>query len=745
VNEIYSLVLNGDEKYAAKFLGVARNELRICAEQMTARGLTQHIRHVTFNEEGVRISVLSLHDGNNRIIIDAVGEEEKKPVPPIRERILHCRIELTLADEIPEYDGDPAFFIFREIPVSSGETVPLHFIYNVDSNQLIEIDREKLPPETSLEDAIPIIEKHAGCKLVPAIVDDDDEKINPLELFERLIPENETDFNKLGYLDKFPDEENEPSFFVDGYSYQVLLDNLQWDKSDVYGKKKFELLRDLYLREPLEKFNWQQVGIVHAEIEMIHALESRRWLWDETETPIGDWSEWNTPSPSKNDCKITDIIETAVSLKTPFTFIVSDFRHIEGLGETSVKQDTSHKIFEVEGGVIIGEQFLSFPSYAVIPYYFEVKDLYPTVYNYGTYGLTPWAGLKSDVYGLRPADYLCGTNGEGISNCEGILGVGAPYCQQYYMLRKTWAVDWLLPPFRGDVWPADMSDYFTWSEYYNADKYFPIVNDWEPGGIFATPMNRIVVCLRSFYANTPDATQKTSTRKQYDVHWGGDIAGSSLSFSQSDRLPHINHYNEWPTEPGMFDPDERCSEKLSSFDTVDIETSQPLTTEHLPTYTTVKDDFVHVALLSSIYAESNKGELVQADAAVSDRLGGVPGGTADATTKRAFSVAIESEWEYKNVYGAAVVVDYTAIMKGRFNQLKESGDDLNLFPNYNNDMTERMFSDGGVYDGESCEASMIEAIYAELEFREFDKYAPVCEIKLESNLFERITGGNDVI
>ena len=767
----------GNIRQGVNTLGVGRRLLGVAEADRLLQGLP-FLSRILYVDDGLtQIRVLATNDNNARIEIhsEVPIEEEIKPDSYRRERLLHCRIEVTLVDEISEYADDPAFVMFHKLPVSKF-VIPLHFTYNVDMKQTVLVPREMLPQETPLEDAVPIIEGFTGFILVDAVVDNTGTRICPIELTERLIPEDETDINKLGYLDKFPGEKNKEEFTVDGYTYHVLTDE---------SGEHFSLLKDTYFREPLEKYDLQVSEFnpnvvsgalevsplntvpVHAQIEMINALETVRLLWVESEEypgayePNGWWTgDYNTPVATKNDEDIADLVETAISLATPFSYVVSDFGHIEGLGLASVKQDTTHNATRYTEDGLSEVLFLSAPSYAIIPYYFESKKMDQVALDHGALGPDEWGHDPSDFYGLYPTRSLVGTSRMGLQGC---IDLNADCSDWYTLARMTTKNDWLQMPFRGDMWAPDLSDYFTWGEL--SDKYFPGFGEWEPGGLYSAVFNRVVLCVRAFYANTPDATVKSMDRKQYNIHWGGDYAGSPLNFSGL-RLPRLaDYYDPSLDNIDIFNADNRCSYKMSTFDTVEGEMSPPLTTEYLPTFTTVKGDLVHVALLSSIYAESNKDEIQEEDSYVSDRLGDIPGGQGAVVTKRPFFKAQEGVWDYVNVYGAGVVVTTISEVPKGLVFLGDLDASRNALPSLTSDISERMFSVNGVYGldeetGENktdCEPEMIKAIYAELEYLiaadtptstvgEFLKENapdrgvrcfPICGVKLEVNLYDK--------
>ena len=842
---IYSKFFYGDKRKCLSLLGLGRNLLDICEQERKEKNYPLLVLNRTAHDGSYKIKVTSLNGEQGRIEIIA-GEEGYEPEPFLfRQRVIHCRLELQPADmdyesneekkvgHIPkegEYGGDPSFIMFRPLPTEPNKTIYVHFIYNIDAKIVYEFSDADLPPSTSLEDAVELVEIISGSSFLPKLKDSrtnkpfnpltvatsEEPNLDPIDSSGYTVHPDTTDFNKMGYLDKYPDKKNLDEGEVwerDKYIFQLLIDDKQWNKSTWEGKKMFHLLRDFFARIPIVKHKWEYLEdssyddgasledltrnpekyfwysnsddegklTAYSTMQMFNSVETYRRLYtfygvDESsgenlysfEPWFPDNPELSQPKPSNNNVPILDKFEVACSIQTPFVYIVSDFRHIKALGDTTLKQDKFNKLLEVvtdeNGSQTISERCFTKPNYTIIPYFVESVDMYPLVKAHGLYqGTDPWELPEHSFYRLDSTHFVFGADVIDVNDCEELgeeQDLVDYWCKQYYVYLDTEACnDWLLMPFRGDMWFPDLSDMFTWDDYHYMDKYFPTVNEWEPGGVPSIPTNRAILCVRSFFAGE-ELTETTISgkRKQYDVRWERDKPPEASDFW--NRLPSFNNYGKWPGEymrTDMFDPEERGSWRENTYDEVDVETSRPLDTSICPTFVTEKLDFVHIAFLSSIYAEANTelyrksdgGQpcneeqgcepLCEDDCRVSERLGTIPEDETPITTKRKFPKSLENTWRYSNVYGVGVVVEDYPIVGDSLRKNYEMSGDLNYNSSIiNQDFMFRLFGKDGIYieGSDEIEPSMLERIYTVLEDNGYNRFAPINKVKLEANLFE---------
>jgi hypothetical protein len=804
----YSLRLSGDEETCRKRLGEAKKLLYLAREGMTRSNtdMPSFYMNKHFPEDGVRISVIATKYGNDIIYISAPMGKEKKPKVNRRERILHCRLEITVADDVPPYEGDPSFVAFEPIPILDEEVggvdpkVYLHFIYNVDSNVVYDISSLKVEkegetrpvdftPDMTINDVYEEVEEFIEAKRLKKI----DKFGYPIEFlseefFEDTIlkPEFEssmiplrdeedqpiTDPKQMGLLDKFDDRvnsswsENDSKFFytsnlankTDQYYYESTHSALLPFQSIV----EKNMMDDFILLGPQEKYSFLG-STLYTQFFWNHAIDSGR------EDYLGWW-----PTNHFNSMKLLDSIEETIIINTPFTYIMSDFTHFDNVGERSIIEGN-------ESNLTVAGQELKANVFSIIPYQTQwVDSLWDLVHLYaGKTGLSgePFYNNQewNEMFFNGLGNLLLCLNLPTDSTEAEILNNGALlYC--YGIFNRAHNVyNWLFHPFRNEMWNPELIDFWTIDEFttHARSEFWHSTNSlslpWEPGGTESAMPSRLLLCIRSFFANTPNGTSWTTTRKRYDVQY--TAAGTSAS------APN------WFLERRYRDDiDELVDEvltghkRLSTYDTVDVEMSPPLTAQYLPTFATEKGDFVHVALLSMIYAEMRKfDEHTIDDVRPSDNWTepSFAGQGVASTCKRPWCHMQDGEWTYKNTYGAGIVVNFLSTIETFLTDKYDLDYDLrdkswevigggnkSVLPHILNLKLSKqygandtiydkdeipIFDDFGLDTGEVkevtkafAESHIVEAIYMAMEENGYDRYRPVCDIKLDTVLYEKL-------
>lgn len=798
MSNIYTYRPSGNKLRCNEVLGVARNVLRMAVEEMNQRGIDSLIRRHTLDNGQTDITVLCTASGNSRISINSsyIADEEPEERTYHRERMLHCKVTLTLCDDIPPYTKDPSFIAVEPIPVTD-TTVELHVFFEVDKRQGLFIDN--VTSEMAMDEAKDVIEKVTKYKLLGKKKDSDG---NVTRFFDQTggmvvppeTPEDyDTQFNAL--LDSSLFDWQSEIKVLDGYQYELtnglssgyrsmaLSDYGVFEPFDTFDA---ELFSDEYIKKYEKKIEeetasswkdyyefmlelYKKYSIVkyHATRRMTLYRNSKNFpeefnLLD----PYGNELIEREEFDFKGNINGEDILHRygcTLNIGVPLMRLTTDFTARHGdlvyIGDISTAATRSAKTWlafdKVDNDT--GEAVVTYllPDVklfnTILPYYVEVKD--PILIAQDFSSLTG----SSAIYGNDPIRNIVELPNTVYDDPESYDNIYDALEDFYYI---SYSSNRLVLPYRNKFWHDNLSDHVPRqiAEEEAKDKcHVP-----SPRITSSDIPNRIILCVRSFFANTDKATQLKGKRREYGI-----IARSSL-------------------RGGKFIYDYKRIESDYSFTEIETETSRPLSIRECPNFTTEKNDVVSVILMSSIYAVSDYGAITEDKLRVSpfydtpehpeSALSVFSNTSSSDMPDREFSklpwpATFDGNWVYTNIYSASVGVRSLGGVNGVRNRYiyyaekAETSGDCS-YKNRINDSSpymymERMSRGESIYsdseedvstryiedeskmsditwkEEDTPESHIIHCIYRALDNAGYDKHHPICDIKLEANLYDK--------
>ena len=375
---------------------------------------------------------------------------------------------------------------------------------------------------------------------------------------------------------------------------------------------------------------------------------------------------------------------------------------------------------------------------AIFPYYIEAKEAEAIQNQFSTLTV-PW-----NFYSKNPTVYvICGPprdfDGNIIPGMEG----------QFYV---PWSANWILHPFRNESWPTHLRDFFSQTDgdaEVAANPFFAHTEmSIDPQYLYADIPNRMILCIRSFFAN--NMNKLTGKRRVYNIKFPSFAWGSETQFG--------NRPYEW--------------EVLNTYAEKDTETSAALSIENSPNFVTIKGDLVSVNLLSCIYAVSDYPAVTADKIKLSPRHGDIDlvedstTPVEDVITTRPWAAVQDGDWKYTNIYGAGIAVMGLGEAKKlyaaysveddiypkrmvnsnpnpyKFIERTSRGEsiysDSNEDTQYRYIENEDLMEDVTWNEEDTPESHLVHCIYRALEKAGFDIHHPICDIKLEAELYDRM-------
>lgn len=752
----------GNKNRCQEVYGAGQELLRI-TESLRAQMKIPFLsnRHVIDNGLTL-IKVLALQDHNSQIEIVSQVPPEPPPAPAIhRERMLHCRVELTLAEDDLSYEKDPAFIAIEPIPVSEN-IVYLHVLFEVEKKcsliveELNGDDAEKEPKDISLEEAEELIYRETRYNLLTKLLDDDEAPVNIASQIEQVIPPeaiaDETDFKDLMYSSLFGDT-NKGTEELDGYVYVANMTNTNriptnsaWVDEPI-TRSESELL---YPREYLE---WvDEDGVEHRELietdetEFTHLSQSLSSYYDSIE--IEESTQNIHPFGNVNTEKLFNSYGLTMNVMSPFQWVVADFTPRNDdtvfIGDISIAA-TRNKVRYVQ--VYVYDEQLQmwviksfYPDAKlvsnILPYYIESKATKEIAEEF--------ADLETDwqCYTRTPTELILSPSELGFDEFYPLDGNN---WMMHPFMNKTWGSNLFDCRDRDNVWAQESGR--SWYLHSGLSELYDIYDafGYDTFHSLCVP-NRMILCIRAFFANTENSTQFAGVRRSYDIDFpGAPVDGSN--------------YGNRVTENGEAGP----------YDEIPVETSQPLSVGKCPNFVTIKGDAVTVNLMSSIYAVADYPAITTDMFILSDRHAGldfvesVPdsGDAPTVTGKRPWPAMLDGNWDYTNIYGAGISIGYLSAYRNRLEEYTDSNVKNLISGAVPYKFWDRMSRGESIYSDDaediSCryaedeeamadvtwreedtpESHLIHAIYRALDKAGYDKHHPVCDIKLEANLYDR--------
>lgn len=726
--QIYSLSISGDENKARGLLGIGRKLLGMASEDMRKNNVDSWKHRLHSNDGNVRIDVLARADGNNKISIAYLSPGPEEPEPPkTRKLLLHCRIELTLCKEIPNYEKDPAYITVEPIPIPEGDEaenykVRLHVFYDVggrfelilkeedeDDPDKDEKDKYQIPGTLSMEDAIPEVEKFTGYTHLEKTVDP------ALPLSEKLFVDHDGDYRRLN----FPtDEWIDSGGIFEGY----VLDYISAGTNLALSRR--------YQHGPINirKFNYRYNDEEHTET-----------LCDRYDSVVQSYDNFDADGTER----YSETTEMRIGIRSEVLNFIglninetyADVRHIDSLGsiltEKKVRWVETYR-YNLDGTVV------------TIPYYID-NALISTSFPF-------YLETQSSVeIGNEVGGDFTGIDGSFYKHK--VLGEYANLFNRLFREDVTPpGMNWLTFPYLNYSTPKDLADVGGDDSDISTS---PLSVPNRFSGISAP--GRMVLELRGFFANTDDATTLKMQRKSYLAEWKSDTRVETY-FDESEQKRYWKYgYNPFSYTRSDDEPE-----------AVDMETSQNHNPENCPNFITEKGDLVSVSLFSAIYAIGVFDKVAKESVDISDRYTGeldlsyVTGWT-DAEYppegmlqivkgKRPWPKYLDcNKWEYVNAYsaGARIWTDGELI-----NSIERHKYLLSIGATHPKELVGDIYDDlffgtvllenrsmyeagDGSEEPATAESVIVNAIYRHLEEHGYDRYAPVCDIRLEAELYDK--------
>lgn len=717
---IYTLSLSGNEDRARELLGLGRKVLRMAAFDMQRNGVDQWKHRLASEDGNILIDVLAKADGNDRISITYRAPEPAPPEPPkTRSLLLHCRIELTLCKEIPNYEKDPAYIAVEPIPVpEEGEAesykVKLHVLYDVGGQMEIILKEEGdylVPGELTMEEAIPEIEKYTGYTHLEKIV----EPAYPFS--EGTFVDPEGDYNRAG----LPTDE--------------WIDSRPWfeDYATIYKPASVLLpLSDRRHKGPINILKYSYSINDEDITESVCDLYELNQHWDDYESSgIGKTSE-------ATGFRVGIRSEVVNQISRPGAFTLTDVRHIESLGAIGTEQKSDWLIAVKYNPDGTTTQIVYYVNIANVktsfPFYVETQSSVEIKQEIGD----DFTGQDGTLY--RHKEIVNYADGGEYANLFDLL---------FHEDVSGMGMNWLVFPALNYSLPKDLADVGSDAADISAS---PLSEPRVSTGISAP--GRMVLELRSFFANTDNATTLKMTRKSYLAQWQSDSQVDTYWNEGEEERYWKYGYNPFDYTRSDDEPED-----------VDIETAQNHNPANCPNFITEKGDLVDVALFSAIYAIGNFAKVTRESVNLSERYEGeidlsyVSDWTKEyhapaemiqtVKGKRPWPKYLDCEkWEYVNAYGAGVSIrnefDLAAELEWQ-RWIKSIGLPHNkeLIREANFLVSDTIRANKNIYDAgdgseepATAESVIVNAIYRHLEEHGYDRYAPVCDIRLEAELYD---------
>ena len=818
MNNIYTFCPAGNIQHSTNMLGVGEFLLRVAEEDRANMDLPFFSKNMTIDNGLTKILVMASQDHNSRIdICSEVPEEGEEQVVDHRERMLHCRITLTLADDF--YDGtvnyedhcndnfngdlkddgtvgwpyqkDPSFIAVEPIPVLEGDipveertkTIILHITFNIDARHGITMeglngDEHFDTPVTdwkeakegdkgrrlSLEAAGKIIETISPWRKVDKLLDAEDNIIQIFKQEKRFQPsedkENTTGFNQLMCSSIFPGYTEREEKIVDDYKYN----------SSHLSMTQRAFDHVLWLTEAIEKYEsdyltpYNEEGDRDEPFIKIHTIQDTSSYNDNIFEDVSDTN--NHPFGNLNSEKLCYSYGVTMNVSTPFSWILTDFtprtNDLVLIGDISsaatrnrIRYLRNYWLNPDSGDWELKTWYPDSKLVAnILPYYIEAKS-------------------RQDIYegfSSLTTDWQCYTR----EPANNMLSPNYYWTGEYYSFGES---NHIRHPFLNRTWGDymfDCRDSERVEEYWVDNPWYLRDNDAELYDIYEGEdaegndidifhyhdvPNRMILCVRSFFANTDDATQLPGKRRSYDIEFPPSAAAAGVS-GWGNKLQE--------------------NKEAETYDELDIETHQPLSVNNCPNFVTIKGDTVVVNLMSSIYAVANFPEVTGDKMILSPRHAGWFDSTdyenADSVEfieskpvitdvdsvfgKRPWPAYLDGDWKYTNIYGAGVTVDYISSLRNKLVQYTDgelkaliNGDTPYQFlnrallgesiysdsyedPQWRIIPDEDTISEVEWREEDTPESHMIHCIYRALEAAGFDKHQPICDIRLEAELYE---------
>lgn len=730
--QIYSLSISGDENKARGLLGIGRKLLGMASEDMRKNNVDSWKHRLHSNDGNVRIDVLARADGNNKISIAYLSPGPEEPEPPkTRRLLLHCRIELTLCKEIPNYEKDPAYITVEPIPIPEGDEaenykVRFHVFYDVggqfelilkeedeDDPDRDEKDKYQIPGTLSMEDAIPEVEKFTGYTHLEKIVD-------PAYPFsESLFTDPQDDYKKV----EFPTDEwmnTRPTY--EGY------DTKYRPASSVLPLSSMRHTGPINIRKFSYQYNDEEFTENICDLYQL----SQHWE-DHEDTGVAHYSE---ETGLRNGIRS----ECINHISTPSASQLVDSRHIPLSGSVATDKKSYYltdAYFDTDNGWTYVTYYIDASNYVTyFSYYVETQSSVEIMEELGE----DFIGIDGTFYKHKKTNAEW-TETEYVNLFDRLFNKDVYY----------WGMNWLTFPSLQYSLPQDLADV---GEGESDISESPLSSPGTSRGISAP--GAMVLELRSFFANTNAATSRKMKRKSYQAEWSAEFIVDTYWDEVEEKRYYKHGYRPLEYTRSEEPPAE-----------IEIELSQDRNPSTCPNFITEKYDLVDVGLLSSIYAIGRYEKLTKELVDISDRYDGdvdlsyvtewgekyylQPEEIQKTTGKRPWPKYLDCEkWEYVNAYACGVAVrdEYSLIYELEARKYLEAkgfplekdrirGGTSNIIV----DALKRNKSPYEAGDGStepaSAESVIVNAIYRHLEEHGYDRYAPVCDIRLEAELYDK--------
>ena len=775
---IYTFVPSGNVKYSSDILGLGEMLLRVAESDRALMDLPFFSKNMVVDNGLTKILVMASRDHNSRIDIYSempAGEEE--PPDDYRQRMLHCKIVLTLSADLDEdvdpddgsvgwpYQKDPSFITVEPIPVMEGDDnkVYIHTFFEVDSKRglvVVGINGEEHIDDTvddwedakkgdegrrlSLEDVKEIIEMQTDYRLVDKVIDDTGNVVPVMVRTDTIVPEDDepTEFKDLmhsSFMSHYTEDKT-----LEGYEYTSrfqgyldMMSNAAWHLREPVETYKSPFIMDDYENETLGAF---------------HLMSSITGYIDTIEEEVGGdnpstpQNEGNIhPAGNVNNEKLRHCYGTTCYFAAPFNTLISDFTPRTNdkvfIGDVGIASTRKKALwYEIYKD---GEWEKVFPDTkliaVVMPYFIEAKAAEDIAAEFEELEVD-W-----NFYSRNPTKFVI----SGPPRDDD--GDPLPPDADFYV---PWSANWLTHPFRNDAWGTYLRDFYSMAEgvaEIAANPFFAhtemMVN---PEYAYADVPNRMILCTRCFFANTDNATSFAGVRRSYDiefpsVHYDGDATNGN--------------------RPGEFN-------LPGTYDEIPTETSAPLSINGSPHFVTIKGDIVFVNVLSSIYAVSDYPAVTDDMIKLSPRHGGIDLIEDSATpvdtitAKRPWPAVLDGDWGYTNIYGAGITVDTLGRQKKRYAKYSIEDDDLpkrminfdhpwrfverltrgeSIYSDSDEDISHRHIEDTELMEDvtwreeDTPESHLIHCIYRALEKEGYDMHRPICGIEIEAELYDKYT------
>lgn len=704
--QLFSYSYDGPEAIASSWLNKARMVLEIAETERDILSLSSKSRTFT-DDSGIFIKVLAVRGHGNRIYIDSTEASEftSKKDKPEREIMLHVQITVKLCDNIPPYRNNPCFIAVEPIPLTDTE-ITFHTLYNISKGQVEhgadgshtdgtlyegENGDEGITNQSTLDEISDYVLSLGGWELLEKEV----EPFFTKEISYIPDPQGETDLSRImenSFWGSYRGQQNlNGNNFTDHYLFNCAIQDYPNDL----------LVRAMFFHEPVEKYTFplrvkSEVDDEYTGDEVPKVMYSTLIAASDYLTKIGGFNQGDVHKASNGvinsenlavDALYAEIISSPLqSFKSDFCVRKGDLVPLTKIGRSSTMGRHPPIItapIDNAAGEPIRTEFNVDAALinAVFNQSFEGKDQKSLFGQYKNSGNDPYYNEHSgekvfakaiDTYYMKDSDF--------------------------YSTRHSSAY---LCPRMNFHWPRNLRDFLSVDEesisgevvqrpYGLPTSFMRGVNQ---GYNYAIAPNRVVLAVRTFFANTDNATSYKGVRRSFDVRmapwmvqlqdnedpapdhfwYGHRVPPQEVMFAHFDFIGD-SWFNVWPGDE--YDEDDWPDMETADFwahyngdgnyEELDVETSPPLDMSKGSDFLTTKGDVVQVNLLSSIYAVSNYGRISSSDLTLSEynnlnRNDLVVKGPRDEvvdtlTLKVPWPSVFDGDWEYTNIYGAAATV-----------------------------------------------------------------------------------------